>query len=188
MPLGFKTHSWVAKTGSKKVHYRYSGKTEQVTIVAWASNVGQALPLMVIFNTKNLNHTWTRNEVSGSKYRLSDKSWILFEGWLIEHFFEYAVPGHPLLLFLMATGHITNLAVMQLTRSMTLYYICPHKSQPLDCIVFGTLKGKWSEVCHWFFQKTLGRWSQRLMLFSEALKSPISANIIAQFRKCSGYS
>ena len=34
---------------------------------------------------------------------LSDKGWIntdLFEGWLIEHFIEYAVPGRPLLLLL----------------------------------------------------------------------------------------
>ena len=66
-PLDFKTPNIVAKTGSKKVRYR------QVTIVACASAVGQALAPLVIFNAKNLNPAWTRNEVSGSKYGLSDK-------------------------------------------------------------------------------------------------------------------
>ena len=64
---------------------------------------------MVISDAKNLNHAWTRNEVSGSKYGLSDKGWIntdLFEEWLIEHFIEYAVPRCPLLLLL--DGHSTH--------------------------------------------------------------------------------
>ena len=66
---------------------------------------------MVIFDAKNLNHAWTRNEVSGSKYGLSDKGWIntdLFEEWLIEHFIEYAVPDGLFCCCLMATVHITN--------------------------------------------------------------------------------
>ena len=55
MPLDFKTPNIVAKTGSKKVCYRQSGKKGQVTIVACVSAVGQALPPLVIFNAKNLN-------------------------------------------------------------------------------------------------------------------------------------
>ena len=38
-------------------------------------------------------------EMFGSKYGLSAKGWIntnLFEGWVIDHFIVYAVPGHPL--------------------------------------------------------------------------------------------
>ena len=45
------------------------------------------------FDAKKLNHAWTANEVPGTKYGLSDKGWIntdLFEGWLVEHFLEYA--------------------------------------------------------------------------------------------------
>ena len=51
---------------------------------------------MIIFDAKNLNHPWTKHEVPGTKYGLSDNGWIntdLFEGWLIEYFIRHAVPG-----------------------------------------------------------------------------------------------
>ena len=51
-------------------------------------------------------HAWTANEVPGTGYEFSDKGWTttdLFEGWLTEHFFEFAVCGSPLLLLL--AGH-----------------------------------------------------------------------------------
>ena len=47
----------------KKVRYRASGKKGQVTIVACANAAGQAIPPMVIFDAKKLNHAWTANEV-----------------------------------------------------------------------------------------------------------------------------
>lgn len=68
------------------------------TVVICASAVGQALPPMIIFDAQNLNHAWTKDEVPGTRYRLSDNGWIntdLFEGWLVEHFIQYAVPGRP---------------------------------------------------------------------------------------------
>ena len=55
---------------------------------------GQALPPIINLDAKNLNHAWTSNEVSGTKYGLSDNGWItteLFEGWMTEHFLEHAV-------------------------------------------------------------------------------------------------
>ena len=70
MLLDFMTPNIAAKTGSKRVRYRQH-------FHQWC---------------KNLNHAWTRNEGSGSKYGLSDKDCI---GWLIEHFIEYIVPGRP---------------------------------------------------------------------------------------------
>ena len=93
----------------KKVRYRASGKKGQVTIVACANAAGQAIPPMVIFDAMKLNHAWTANEVPGTKYGLSDKGWIntdLFQGWLVEHFLEYAVSARPLLLLL--DGHVTH--------------------------------------------------------------------------------
>ena len=96
MQLDFKTPNVVAETGSKKVRYHQSGKKGQVTIVACANAVGQAIPPMVVFDAKNLKHAWTNNEEPGSKNGVSDKGWIntdLFEGWLVEHFVVNAVPG-----------------------------------------------------------------------------------------------
>jgi len=70
MLLDFKTPNIVTKTGTKKVRYRQSGKKGQVTIVVCASAVGQALPSMIIFDAKNLNHAWTRNEVMRTAQRI----------------------------------------------------------------------------------------------------------------------
>ena len=97
----------VAEIGSKKIRYCQAGKKGQVTIVACVNATDQALPLMVIFDAKNLNYAWTKNEVPGTRYGLSDNGWIntdLFEGWLAEHFIRHAVPGCPLLLLL--DGHM----------------------------------------------------------------------------------
>ena len=80
-----------------------------MTIVACANAAGQAIPSMVIFDAKKLNHAWTANKVPSTKYGLSDKGWIntdLFEWWLVEHFLEYAVSARPLLLLL--DGHVTH--------------------------------------------------------------------------------
>ena len=61
-------------------------KKGHVTIVAYANVAGQAIPPMVIYDMKNLNHAWTASVVPGTMYGLSDKEWIntdLLEGWLV---------------------------------------------------------------------------------------------------------
>ena len=106
MPLDPKAPNVVAVKG---VRYRSSGKKGQVTIVVCGNAAGQVIPPMVIFDAKNLNHAWTDKEIPGTKYGLSDKGWIttdLFEGWLVEHFLQYAVSARPLLLLL--DGHSTH--------------------------------------------------------------------------------
>ena len=72
MPLDFRTPNVVAQTGSKKVRYQQAGKKGQITIVACANAVGQTIPPMIIYDSKNLNHSWTKHEVPGSRYGLSD--------------------------------------------------------------------------------------------------------------------
>ena len=168
-------------------------------MVACASAVGQALPPMVIFDAKNLNHAWTRDEVPGTCYGLSDNGWIntdLFEGWLVEHFLQFAVPGRPLLLLL--DGHSTHYQphVVRFARDHDIIMLClpphtTHESQPLDCGVFKPFKSKWTEIYHRYFHKNPGKVITRFnfnMLFSQAwLKSLIPSNIIAGFKTCGVY-
>jgi len=194
IPFDYKVPNVVAKTGSKKIRYRQSGKKGQVTVVACASAVGQAIPPMIIFDAQNLNHAWTKGEVPGTRYGLSDTGWInadLFKGWMVEHFIQYAVPGRPLLLLL--DGHSTHYQpdVIRFARAHNIIMLClpphtTHESQPLDCGVFKPLKSKWTAVCHTYFQKHPGKVITRFnfnMLFSQAwLKSLIPSNIIAGFK------
>ena len=109
MPLDPKSPNILTKKGVKKVRNRTSGRKGQITVVACGNAAGQVIPPMVIFEAKKLNHAWTANEIPGTRYGLSDKGWIttvLFEGWLTEHFLDYAVPQRPL--FLLLDGHSTH--------------------------------------------------------------------------------
>ena len=88
MPLSPHTPNIVTQNGQKKVHYRTSGKKEQITIIACANAAGQAIPPMIIFEGKYLNHEWTIGEVPGTIYGMSEKGWTdqeLFMLWL-KHF------------------------------------------------------------------------------------------------------
>ena len=63
MPLCPRTPNIVIQNGQKKVCYKTSGKKEQITIIACANAAGQAIPPMIIFEGKYLNHEWTIMEV-----------------------------------------------------------------------------------------------------------------------------
>ena len=140
--------SVVTATGSKKVRVRSTGKKGQVTVVACGNASGQVLPPMLIFDAKKLYHEWTREEVPGTSYRLSDKGWIntdLYDSWLDEHFLKHAVPARPLLLLL--DGHSTHYQpqLIRLAKEKGVLILClpphtTHEAQPLDCGVFSPLK------------------------------------------------
>ena len=110
-------------------------------------------------------YAWTKNEVPGTRYGLSDNGWIntdLFEGWLAEHFIRHAVPGRPLLLLL--DGHSTHYQpdVIRFARDHDVVMLClpphtTHEAKPLDVGVFSSLKSQWTQVCHDYFHKNSGR-------------------------------
>ena len=84
--------------GQKKVRYQCSGYKSQITILRCCNGTGQVIPLFVIFDAKQLNQLWTRDEVSETRYGLSDSGWTdqaFFYGWLEELFLCHAVPGCP---------------------------------------------------------------------------------------------
>ena len=109
IPLNPRPPNIVAKRGQKKVRYRVSGNKQQIKILACGNAVGQALPPMVTFEGKNLNHEWTVGEVPGTLYGMSGKGWTdqeLFKHWLKNQFLKYAVRPRPLLLLL--DGHSSH--------------------------------------------------------------------------------
>jgi len=79
IPLDPKAPNIVAKTGTKKVRYRSTGRKGQITIVACGSATGQVIPPTVIFESKVVNHAWTRDELPGVSYGCSDSGWITTE-------------------------------------------------------------------------------------------------------------
>ena len=89
---------------------------------------------------------WTRGEVPGTTYGLSDSGWIdteLFKQWFFQHFLCHAGSSQPLLLLLDSHSSHFNLDVVTMAEKMMLLFISlypTHEMQPLDAAVFGSLK------------------------------------------------
>ncbi len=71
MPFDHRPPKVITKRGHKKVRYK-----SQITVIACVSAVGQAIPPFVIFDAKGLNVEWTKGEIPGTTYGLSDKGWV----------------------------------------------------------------------------------------------------------------
>ena len=109
LPLNPRPPKVVALRGQKKVRYQCSGVKSQITVLGCCNGTGQVIPPFIIFDAKQLNHLWTRGEVNGTRYGLSDSGWTdrgLFMGWLEDHFLVHAVPARPLLL--LVDGHSSH--------------------------------------------------------------------------------
>ena len=109
VPLEPQPPKVVAKRGQKKVRCCTSGQKAQITVIGCGSATSQILPPFIIYAAKKLNHLWMRDEVTGSRYGVSDKGWVdqrLFYYWLKDHFLNNAVSHRPLLLLL--DGHSSH--------------------------------------------------------------------------------
>ena len=79
----------IAKRGQKKVRYQISGQKQQITVIGCGSAIGHVISPFLIFAAKKLNYLWTKNEVSGSWYGVSDNGWVdhqLFSSFFTEQF------------------------------------------------------------------------------------------------------
>jgi len=106
----------VAAKGQKKVRYQTSGKKEQITVVGCASATGQSVLPFLIFSGKQIIYLWTKDEVTGPWFAVSDKVWIdheLFFHFIKDHFLDHAVPHRSLLLIL--DGHSTHFDLLSLS-------------------------------------------------------------------------
>ena len=72
MPLDHKPPKVVTTKGQKKVRCRTTGNKAQVTVIACVSASGHTIPPFVIFDAKTLNIEWTKGEVPGTRYGLSN--------------------------------------------------------------------------------------------------------------------
>ena len=73
MPLCPHPPKVVARKGQKKVRYQTSGQKSQVTILA---QLVKSYPPFMIFAVKQISPLWTPDEVSGSRFAVSDSGWV----------------------------------------------------------------------------------------------------------------
>ena len=137
VPLCPRPPKVIARKGQKMIRYRTSGQKAQITVIGCGSATGQVIPPFIIFAAKQISPLWTKDEVNGSRFAVSENAWVdqeLFYFWLKEHFLSNAVSMRPLLLLL--DGHSSHFELNTITT-----YGC----QPLDCSFF------------LFFEDTLAR-------------------------------
>lgn len=135
------------------MRYACSGQKGQITVLGCASATGHIVSPSIIFDAMQLNPLWTRGEVPGSHYGLSDSGWIdreLFDGWLIEHFLIHAPAGRPLLLLLDGRSlHFEPTTIRVAKENGVIIFCLPphttHEAQQLDVSLFGPLKAKWRD-------------------------------------------
>ena len=121
--------------------------------------------LFLTFDAKQLNKLWTRGEVSGTRYGLSDRGWTdqaIFYGWPKEHFLCHAVPGCPLLLLVDSNSSHFDPNSIRFARDHSVIIFClpphtTHEAQPLHVSFFGPMKKFWSNVCHDYIQSSPGK-------------------------------
>ena len=195
VPLEPRPPKVVAKRGQKKVRCRTSGQKAQITVIGCGSATGQILPPFIIYAAKKLNHLWMRDEVTGSRYSVSDKGWVdqrLFYYWLKDHFLNNAVSHRPLLLLL--DGHSSHFEPQSIEfakeNDIVIFCLPPqttHECQPLDVGLFGPLKKYWQQECHKFYQKNPGLVITKLNFnrtFRVAWLQAVSpSNVCGGFRK-----
>ena len=103
MPLEPRPPKVIAAKGQ---NYQTSGQKQQITVVGCGSAISHAILSFIIFAAKQINYLWTRNEVNGSCFAVSENGWIdqkLFFYFLTKHFVSNAVSYRPILLLL--DGH-----------------------------------------------------------------------------------
>ena len=195
VPLEPRPPKVVAKRGQKKVRCCTSEQKSQITVIGCGSATGQVLPPFIIFAAKQLNHSWTLNEVSGSRYGVSDKGWVdqeLFYYWLKDHFLANAASRRPLLLLLDGHSSHFKLQSIQFAKENGVVIFClpphtTHECQPLDVGLFGPLKRHWQQECHRFYQSHPTRVLSKInfnSVFRQAwYKAVMPANITGGFRK-----
>ena len=195
IPLSPNSPKVIDEVGSKNPSYLTGNSKSQITVLACTSAAGYAIPPFVIFDRKTLNPQYTRGEVPGTLYGLSQSGWIdktLFSEWFFNHFLVYAPPIRPLLLLMDGhSSHYCPEVIRAAAAEKVILFVLPpnttHLTQPLDKGCFGPLKTKWKEVCHKFITKNPGRQITRFdfsTLFAEAWYQAMTmSNIISSFRK-----
>ena len=194
IPLQHRPGRRIGVKGQKHVNVLTSGNKTNITILAYVSASGFAIPPMVIYNRKNLTPELTRGEIPGTMYGLSTSGWIdseLFSEWFDRHFLQYAPSARPLLLLL--DGHSSHYSpefIHSACGNGVIVFCLPphttHLAQPLDSTCFHSLKLYWDQACDDYMSSNPGKSVtiyQFSELFSKAWRQAMTpGNIVSGFR------
>ena len=100
------------------------------------------IPLLIIFDAEKVKHAWTKDEVPGTKYGVSDKGWInigLFEAWFnhCDLFYLMHLLHAPCCCYLGTVASSYQPDIINLAHSNEVIILClaphtTHATQPLN--------------------------------------------------------
>ena len=193
LPLNPSSFKVVALKGSKNVSNITSNSKSQITVLAYTSAAGYAIPPFIVFGCNTYHPHLSRGEVPGTMYGMTPMGWMtqtLFFEWFKKHFLRYIPSIRPVLLLL--DGHSSHYCpefVKLAANEKVVAFVLPphtsHLSQPLDRGCFSPLKSYWKQACHKFHTVNKRNITSYdfVSLFSKAWSSAMTLkNIVASFR------
>ena len=187
----------LAKTGSKRVHYRGKEHGENVTIVSCGNALGSIIPPMILFKVKRLKQEWTDNLPHGSAVQMTNKGSMtaaVFVHWL-RHFSRYKTAGPCLLIMDGARSHFDH-SIVEAAEEHEITLMClpsntTHELQPMDKSVFRPFEAYCDEelISYWTRFEDRDMTKQRFgHVFSPVWdKATIPKNVKAGFTACGIY-
>ena len=194
LPLNPVSPKVITTKKSKHTSHICSGDKAQITVLACTCATGTALPPFVIYDRKSLNPAYSKGEVPGTLYGLSENGWMnqeLFHQWFQNHFLQYVPPSRPLILLMDGhTSHYCPATIKLAAENKVVLFALPpnttHLTQPLDRACFAPLKIAWREECHHFITTNPGKVVNRLEfshLFAQAwYKAMTMKNVLSGFQ------
>lgn len=165
------------------------------SIMLAARGSGILLRPYVVFQGKNLYPEWVENGPPGTHFNRTDSGWFdtdVFEEWFTSVALPYfrRIDGKKVLIGDNLGSHL-SFDIRRCGKNNISFLFLPPKSthvcQPLDVGVFGPMKGAWKFYLREWKLKNRGiipraKFAQKLNELLTALKSTMSANILAGFR------
>ncbi|CAF3852606.1 unnamed protein product [Rotaria sp. Silwood1] len=154
---------WVIVSSSRRRVFESSGTSGKnyYTVLIAINAGGFVLAPFVLYSGKYLLDTWCRGGPKGTIYGVTDKGWMnlnAFEYWLEEIFIPSTSHiNRPLLLIMDGyTSHISLKIIDLLKKNSIICLILPphttHALQPLDLVLFNTVKNEWIKIVKNYFK------------------------------------
>ncbi|XP_063241735.1 uncharacterized protein LOC134541920 [Bacillus rossius redtenbacheri] len=184
----------LAKTGSRRVHFRGKEHGENVTIVSCGNALGNVIPPMILFKGQRLKPEWADNLPAGSVVEMTAKGSMTSETFVkwLHHFSRYKSAGPCLLIMDGAKCHL-DYSIVEAADNVGVSLLClpsntTHELQPMDKSVFGPFEAYWDEELMKFWTTYEDRVFNKQhfgYVFSPVWeKSTIPKNIKAGFEAC----
>jgi hypothetical protein len=149
----------LTKKGAKRVHLVAPEHGENVSIVACANAMGNAVPPMVLFKGVRRKPQWADDLPPGSAVEMTLKGSMTTETFItwIRHFSKYKPTGNVLLIFDGAASHLNPDIVEEADKHDITLFCLPsnttHELQPMDKAVFRAFEVYWdAEVLRFWRQ------------------------------------